>query len=195
MEKFIVPAHPGLDPVIVFFDDVPEGGGRIVLICYDMAWTAYYSSPGSKGIKDFFIDCGADYLSGNFGSGRQYKQDKQSQAYLLRIIKAAQDYLKELDAAPMVAEDFKFPATRIVHCPSGPVACCDNHAAQVTGLMNFMGAHVAHTAAAPDDECTNCRNDHENLFKEPSNIVVVGSDEVNLSDTAEAALAILKEVQ
>lgn len=89
IEKFIVPAQPGLDPIIVIFDQI-ERDGRIILICYDMAWTGYYSSPGDRGIKLFFLECGADYLAGNIGSGRQYKQDKVSQAYLLRIIKAAQ---------------------------------------------------------------------------------------------------------
>ena len=94
MEIFTSPAIPGLDPVTMYFQNLEGRSGRITLICYDMALTAYYSSPGSDGIKAFFMECGADYLSGNFGSGRQYKQDKQSQAYLLRVIKAAQDFFK-----------------------------------------------------------------------------------------------------
>jgi hypothetical protein len=95
IERVTVPAGQGYDPITAIFEDYLVGGGRITLICYDMAWTGYYGSPGSRGIKEFFVDCGADYLSGNIGSGRQYKQDKQSQAYLLRIIKAAQAFIKK----------------------------------------------------------------------------------------------------
>ena len=52
-----------------------------------------------------------------------------------------------------------YPATRIVHTPNGEVPCCDTHAAQVTGLFRFLGAHIVHTAASPSDQCTNCINE------------------------------------
>ena len=52
-----------------------------------------------------------------------------------------------------------FPATRIVHCPSGPVPACDKHAQDITKLFNFMGAHVVHTKANPADQCSNCANE------------------------------------
>lgn len=61
----------------------------------------------------------------------------------------------------------QFPATRIVHCPSGPVACCDTHASQITGLMNFLGVHVNHTAAMPDDQCSNCINSYKPEVDQP----------------------------
>lgn len=53
----------------------------------------------------------------------------------------------------------KYPATRTVHCPSGPLHACDLHASQLTGLMRFLGAHVAHTAAPDGSECENCKNE------------------------------------
>jgi hypothetical protein len=54
-----------------------------------------------------------------------------------------------------------FPATRVVHCPSGPTNACESHAAGVTELMNFMGAHVAHTKADPAAQCDNCVNEYK----------------------------------
>lgn len=53
----------------------------------------------------------------------------------------------------------KYPATRTAHCPTGPTHCCDDHAAAVTALMRFLGAHVVHTAAPDNAECTNCVNE------------------------------------
>lgn len=53
----------------------------------------------------------------------------------------------------------EYPATRIVHCPSGPVAACEEHAKSITVLMNYMGVHVAHTIAQDDDQCANCINE------------------------------------
>ena len=54
-----------------------------------------------------------------------------------------------------------YPASCIVHTPSGPVACCKKHAEGVVNLMQFMGAH-ANTTELPDDderECGNCANE------------------------------------
>jgi hypothetical protein len=52
----------------------------------------------------------------------------------------------------------QFPATRTVHCPNGPVHACDDHAANITGLMAFLGIHAVHTAAPDNAECENCVN-------------------------------------
>lgn len=51
-----------------------------------------------------------------------------------------------------------YPATRTVHCPNGPTHACDEHAAQITGLMQYLGAHVVHTAAPDGAQCANCVN-------------------------------------
>ncbi len=52
-----------------------------------------------------------------------------------------------------------FPATKIVHWPSGPVAACDEHAAQLVKVGNVMGSHIAVTFADESAECGNCRNE------------------------------------
>ena len=55
--------------------------------------------------------------------------------------------------------DEKFPATRMVHTPSGPVMCCDKHAYKLTGLLIFLGTHVPQTLAPDGAECSNCKNE------------------------------------
>ncbi len=51
------------------------------------------------------------------------------------------------------------PATHIVHWPTGPTACCDDHARQLIGLGRFLGAHVVATTLAEPAECANCANE------------------------------------
>lgn len=58
-----------------------------------------------------------------------------------------------------------FPASCIVHAPSGPVPCCDNHARALRGLYSFLGAHVAVTHAHPGDQCGNCENEAATIAK------------------------------
>jgi hypothetical protein len=53
----------------------------------------------------------------------------------------------------------EYPATLIVHTPSGPVASCESHAAKIKALMAFMGAHTNATPAPEGAECANCRNE------------------------------------
>lgn len=53
----------------------------------------------------------------------------------------------------------KYPATKTVHWPSGPVNACDEHASQLLGLAGFLGSHVGVTAAPDGAECSNCANE------------------------------------
>ncbi len=54
-----------------------------------------------------------------------------------------------------------FPATRKVHWPSGPVDCCDKHAAQLDAMHNFLGActPLVHTRVKEGATCSNCENE------------------------------------
>jgi hypothetical protein len=58
-----------------------------------------------------------------------------------------------------------FPETRMVHCPSGPTNACESHAAGVSKLMSFMGAHVTHTKAEPGAQCDNCVSEFKSKLK------------------------------
>lgn len=49
-----------------------------------------------------------------------------------------------------------------VHCPSGPVVCCEKHTRDLRGMMQFLGAHVAITPAEDNAECSNCTNEAKN---------------------------------
>jgi hypothetical protein len=52
-----------------------------------------------------------------------------------------------------------YPATKIVHWPTGPVAACTAHAAQLVGLSRFLGSHVGVTPAVNGEHCENCKNE------------------------------------
>lgn len=59
------------------------------------------------------------------------------------------------------ATEIKFPATVMVHWPSGPVPACHEHAAQLHALGKFMGGHVVSTTLTEPAECANCINENE----------------------------------
>ena len=99
MEKITVPAIRGLDAVTVYFDDIKEGEGRVTLICYDLALSSWWGGMGKdRTAKQFFKDCGVDYLHGNFARSPNYKMGKQNEAYYLKIIQSVHDYLHQTGA-------------------------------------------------------------------------------------------------
>lgn len=54
----------------------------------------------------------------------------------------------------------KYPATCIVHWPSGPVACCERHSEGLVKLANHLGSHVGvQPLFGLEAECTNCVNE------------------------------------
>lgn len=58
-----------------------------------------------------------------------------------------------------IADSPKYPATVLVHWPSGPVATCDEHGLQLVGLGNFLGSHIVATPLTVPAECVNCVNE------------------------------------
>jgi len=53
----------------------------------------------------------------------------------------------------------KYPATKIVHWPTGPVFACEEHARQLIRLSRFLGTHVVVGEATGGAECSNCKNE------------------------------------
>lgn len=53
----------------------------------------------------------------------------------------------------------KYPASCVVHWPSGPEACCDQHARALIGLGNMLGSHVVATKLETSTECSHCVNE------------------------------------
>lgn len=52
-----------------------------------------------------------------------------------------------------------FPATHVVHWPSGPVVACDKHAKLMKALGEHLGGHIALTLITEPAECINCVNE------------------------------------
>lgn len=53
-----------------------------------------------------------------------------------------------------------YPATAIVHTPSGPVPACERHAVVIVSLIQHLGGHaVCTTTSDPHAECRNCENE------------------------------------
>lgn len=100
-EKITVPASKGLDPVYAYFDDIGDGQGRVILVCWDMAYTAYWGAMGNRTIKQFFAECGTDYIENNM-QGRHYKRGSVDNSYLSRIIKAVHQHLHSADLVEKV---------------------------------------------------------------------------------------------
>ncbi len=61
----------------------------------------------------------------------------------------------------MKKPETKYPATCIVHWPTGPVACCPKHAQGLVALSNMLGSHIAVTKLEDKAECSNCKNEND----------------------------------
>lgn len=106
---FEIPAAGALDAITVFFQDFVPGKGRVLIECYGSAWTAYFGSMDGRTIRQFFVECGADYLVSKLGITPELKQSKRAHAYLRRIIKTVQEALMQPRAAS--------PADDCAHVP------------------------------------------------------------------------------
>lgn len=53
----------------------------------------------------------------------------------------------------------KYPASMIVHWPTGLIACCTKHGNALLGLANMLGSHVVATKLMDKAECSNCVNE------------------------------------
>lgn len=53
----------------------------------------------------------------------------------------------------------EFPATFLVHWPTGPVPACVRHARGLINLGRVLGSHIVATAAPDGSRCENCVNE------------------------------------
>lgn len=88
-----------LDPIRVITENFQPGQGRIIIVCWDAAWVGYWGAMSGKTVENFFIGCDAEYLADNLGCARSLSQSKSNRAYLIRVIQAVQDALRELKAS------------------------------------------------------------------------------------------------
>lgn len=87
-----IDARPELDPIRVIFQDVlgELGRGRVIVQCFDCAWTAWWGAMGKRTVKEFFLSCDAHYLAANLIANRDCRE-----AYVVRIVEAIQQALRE----------------------------------------------------------------------------------------------------
>ena len=60
-----------------------------------------------------------------------------------------------------MTEETEYPATKTVHWATGPVNCCEEHAAKFVALRDILGIYVAMTDSPEGSECSNCVNESE----------------------------------
>lgn len=53
----------------------------------------------------------------------------------------------------------KYPATVMVHTPTGPIPCCNCHEEAARNLYSILGCAIAATELEEPAECTNCVNE------------------------------------
>lgn len=82
-----------LDPIRVITEDYRPGAGRIIIQCFDRAWTGYWGAMGERSISEFFTACDAGYLLGNLKGS--LKHTKHDEACLVRIIEAVQAAIRK----------------------------------------------------------------------------------------------------
>lgn len=99
IEDFVVKAEvikdaPGLDWVHVYWADVVPGKGSCVITCYGAAWTCYFGAMGGRSIRQFFMECDAEYLANAMSNKPHLKEQKRHFEYLKRIVQAVKESLK-----------------------------------------------------------------------------------------------------
>lgn len=87
---------PKLDPIRVYIEDYEPGKGRITISCYDAAWVGYWGAMSGKSIAEFFTSNDAGYLAGNLSSAASLSRAKHNEKYLIRVIEAVREALREV---------------------------------------------------------------------------------------------------
>src|SRR5689334_6494553 len=88
---------PRLDPMRVIVMNYEPFRGRIIIQCYDRAWTGFWGAMGCT-LEKFFVQCNWDYIASNLTCGLHgMRKDaaKRDEDYLRRIIEAVQAALRE----------------------------------------------------------------------------------------------------
>lgn len=83
-----------LDPITVFLQDLEPGKGRMVVECWCTSWAAYWGAMGECQVREFVLDAHADYIATRM-KPQDRKHLKRDEAYLLRIIKAVKQAMRD----------------------------------------------------------------------------------------------------
>lgn len=86
---------PGIvDPVTVILEDMAPGAGRVIVECYGSAWSGYWGAMGNMRVREFFCDCGPDYLCSRMAP-QSGQGSRSTQKWRQQVIEAAQAGLKQ----------------------------------------------------------------------------------------------------
>jgi hypothetical protein len=88
VELLVIPHSDELDEVRVYFENVGEGKGHVVITCYGTAWCAYFGGMGKDTIQSFIKMAGPDYLSNKLTDYNFQKQSKRHEKWLEKVILA-----------------------------------------------------------------------------------------------------------
>lgn len=65
-ETYLLTDIDRLDPVTAYVANYQNGRGKIVIQCFDSAWTHYWPAMGERSLQEFFISADNAYLLGKF---------------------------------------------------------------------------------------------------------------------------------
>lgn len=91
----VIEGVDALDPVRVILEDIGPGKGRMIIVCFDAAWTGYWGAMGDRSIAQFVESCDEEYLAGNFLSASGLSRARQHRTYLIRILRAIRKVLPD----------------------------------------------------------------------------------------------------
>lgn len=97
LESIRIEGAPALDPVTVFFEDFEPHAGRVTVVCYGEAWTAFFGSMGDESIRDFVKGAPNNYLASKllpYSGQLKVKAEKEQYRYLERIVSAIQEAIQ-----------------------------------------------------------------------------------------------------
>jgi len=88
------PPH-NLDPIRVIIENLEPGKGRVIISCYDAAWVGYWGGMGGGTVDEYFLSSDAGHLVKNLGCASVLRKSKSDIDYLVRIIVAIQEALRQ----------------------------------------------------------------------------------------------------
>lgn len=95
IRTYHIPARDGLDDIdLIIFDHGPESS-RIIIRCYDHAWTAWRGSHSSESIEDYLIKSNELGLAETNIFKPSTDFEKAEERWLKKIIKRICEFLKE----------------------------------------------------------------------------------------------------
>lgn len=111
-KRILITDAPALDPITVYIEDARKGAGQITIVCYGDSWTSYWGNMG-KDVVTFFIAAEDTYLLNCLCSRRGKAGIARNQDYLLRIIRAVKQGLKDLAELKETASSVGLPRPTI----------------------------------------------------------------------------------